>query len=198
MPALLRSAEEDTDRLAKLIDEVKMHGITVKVPDVNVSFEHIAAIDDHIQLGFVSIKGIWEEISQHIEHERVTHWSFDSLKDFLMRCSEYMNKKSLGALAKSWALDGFEQRATILDNTSRILDRVKGSQQQEQNGGWLFDMWAVEGADLQLTASTEYSLMEKLALEFSLCSNHLFQHIRLMESMTTSKGNIPSSVWWKI
>ena len=176
--ALLRSAEEDTDRLSKLIDEIKLQWYEVRVPDVNTSFEHIAAIDTYIQLWFVSIKGIGEDIAQFIEKERATNGDFASLTDFLTRCSEYMNKKSLEALTKSWALDSFENRATLLDNISRILDWIKWSQQQKESGGGLFDMWAVEGANLDLPPSPDFTVMQKLAQEFavfkSLVSAHPF------------------------
>jgi DNA polymerase-3 subunit alpha len=54
--ALLRSVEEDTDKLAKFIDEVKLQGYDMRLPDINTSFVHVAAIEDHIELGFNAIK----------------------------------------------------------------------------------------------------------------------------------------------
>jgi DNA polymerase-3 subunit alpha len=48
--ALLRSVEEDTDKLAKFVDEIKLQGYDIRLPDVNSSFEHVAAVDDHIIL----------------------------------------------------------------------------------------------------------------------------------------------------
>jgi len=48
--ALLRSKEEDTDKLSFFIDEVKEQGIPVLLPDVTVSFNHVAAIDDTVRL----------------------------------------------------------------------------------------------------------------------------------------------------
>ncbi|MBP7848262.1 hypothetical protein KA013_03550 [Patescibacteria group bacterium] len=56
--ALLRAVEEDTDKLAKFIDEIKMQGYVVKLPDINYSYEHVAAVGNAIQLGFSTIKGI--------------------------------------------------------------------------------------------------------------------------------------------
>jgi DNA polymerase-3 subunit alpha len=48
--ALLRSSEEDTDRLAKFIDDVKLQGIKLCLPDINKSFDHVAAIDNEVVL----------------------------------------------------------------------------------------------------------------------------------------------------
>jgi DNA polymerase III alpha subunit len=52
----LRSKEEDSDRLSIFINEVKEHGIVVQLPDVNESFNHVAAIEDEVRLGFLSVK----------------------------------------------------------------------------------------------------------------------------------------------
>jgi DNA polymerase-3 subunit alpha len=48
--ALLRSHENNTDRLSLLIDETRAHGIQVAVPDVNNAFPHVSAIDTIIYL----------------------------------------------------------------------------------------------------------------------------------------------------
>lgn len=48
--ALLRSVEEDTDKLSFFIDEVYMHGLEVKPPHVNISFKHVAAVEEHVRL----------------------------------------------------------------------------------------------------------------------------------------------------
>ena len=54
--ALVRSVEEDTDSQSFYISEIQQHGIEVLPPDVNISFNHVAAIDDAVRMGFVSIK----------------------------------------------------------------------------------------------------------------------------------------------
>ncbi|USN57297.1 MAG: hypothetical protein H6766_02315 [Candidatus Peribacteria bacterium] len=48
--ALLRSKETDTDKLSFFIDEARVHGIDIRVPDVNVAFPHVAAIDNALYL----------------------------------------------------------------------------------------------------------------------------------------------------
>lgn len=56
--ALLRSKETDTERLSFFVDEARAHGISVSVPNVNKAYTHVAAVDDGITLGFLSIKGV--------------------------------------------------------------------------------------------------------------------------------------------
>ena len=68
--ALIRSVEEDTDTQSFYISEIRNKGISVLSPDVNASFNHVAAIGDAIRLGFFSVKGIGEDVGEVIQQER--------------------------------------------------------------------------------------------------------------------------------
>ncbi|MDR2541444.1 MAG: hypothetical protein LBD11_06940 [Candidatus Peribacteria bacterium] len=68
--ALIRSVEEDTDTQSFYISEIQQHGIAVLAPDVNESFNHVAAIDDFVRIGFMSIKGVGFETGEFIQQER--------------------------------------------------------------------------------------------------------------------------------
>jgi len=46
--SLLRSIEENTDKLSKFIEELKLQGFKILPPHINKSFVHVAAIDDEI------------------------------------------------------------------------------------------------------------------------------------------------------
>jgi DNA polymerase-3 subunit alpha len=48
--ALIRSVEEDTDTQSFYISEIQQHGIVVLAPDVNESFNHVAAINDVVRI----------------------------------------------------------------------------------------------------------------------------------------------------
>lgn len=135
--ALIRSVEEDTDELSNYINETQQHWINVLSPNINHSFNHVAAISDDIRLWFFCIKWLWFEIWEFIQEERKKNWPFADLEDFLKRCQQIINKKSLEWLIKSWALDDFYDRGTLLQNTEYILDRTKWSQNLDQ---WLFWM----------------------------------------------------------
>lgn len=158
--ALIRSVEEDTDQLSIYIDEAKIQWITVLVPDVNVSFNHVAAIGNEVRLGFVCTKWVGFEIWKFIENERETNWKFVSLEDFLKRCKTVVNKKSTESLIKAWCFDSFEDRKTLLMNNSQILEWAKES---GSNQWWLFSFgWEQK---LEFQKRFEVTGMEKLFME---------------------------------
>ena len=171
--SLLRSVEEDTDKLSKFIDELKLSWFEVLPPDINKSFAHVAAVDNSILLWFLSIKWLGYEVAKHIEEEREKNGKYKNLEDFLKRNKDYINKKTLEALAKSWALDIFENRKTILENIDNILNWLKNSQQISESV-WLFgmdqlDIW------LKLNKKDE-SLMDKLKLEYEIYKTFVSAH----------------------
>jgi DNA polymerase III alpha subunit len=137
--ALLRSLEDDTEKMAKFINEIKLKGISIKNPDVNVSYNHIASIDDHIRLWLLCIKGVWYEVWEFIQTQRQQQGLYKDLEDFLTRCQSIINKKSLESLIKSGALDCFVDRAILLANMTEILEWSKKS--HDVGGGLFADLW---------------------------------------------------------
>jgi len=69
--ALLRSAETNTEELSKFINEMKLGGVAIQAPSINQSYNHVAAIEDTVKLGFLSIKGVGDMIGESIEQERL-------------------------------------------------------------------------------------------------------------------------------
>jgi DNA polymerase-3 subunit alpha len=168
--ALLRSVEENTDRFAELLEELKIKWIKIKPVNVNYSYNHIADVDDAVVVWFLAIKWIWYEVGEHIEQERIKNWPYKDLEDFLTRNEKYINKKTLEALVKSWALDDFEDRLTLYKNIENILDWIKKSQAKQQTAWmWLFGEELLWKDPLKLVKPKEWrvnSLMEKLKLEY--------------------------------
>jgi DNA polymerase-3 subunit alpha len=157
--ALVRSVEEDTDTQSFYISEIQYHGITIFSPDVNVSFNHVAAIDDSIRVGFMSIRGVGFEVGETIQQERQKNGIFQSLEDFCKRCATVLNKKSLEGIIKSGALDQFYDRKMLWENLELILDRIKNSAHADQG---LFGGMETKIALKQTPLGT---LMEKLMME---------------------------------
>ena len=48
--ALIRSVEEDVDTQSFYISEIQQKGVGILQPNVNVSFNHVAAIDDNVRI----------------------------------------------------------------------------------------------------------------------------------------------------
>lgn len=175
--ALLRSVEEETEKLAKFIDEIQLQWYTIKAPDVNLSFEHVAAVDGAILLGFRAIKGVGADIAQAIEQERTQHGNYTSLTDFLQRNESYLNKKSLEAMIKAWCLDAFGDRFTLLANVGQLLEWTKHLAKQQQQG-WLFGEMMAGDASLHLAPAPTHGPLAYLACEQevfkTLISGHPF------------------------
>lgn len=172
--ALLRSVEEETDKLAKFINELKIAGLNVLPPSVNDSFSHCAAIEDTIRIWFLAIKWVGFEVAKFIQKELAEKWKFIDLEDFLRRCSTVINKKSLESLAKSGALDELWDRKTILYNQKYILDWTKSCWESTQSF-WLFDMWTIE-TKLEFKEKFVTSLMEKLMMEYEVFNTFVSWH----------------------
>lgn len=190
--ALIRSVEEDTDELSNYINEAQVHGITVLSPNINTSFNHVAAIKKEVRLWFFCIRGLWLEIGEFIQKERQTNGKFSSLEDVLKRCQQVINKKSLEWLIKSWALDEFWDRKTMLENTETLLQWTKSSQQM---GWWLFGMTDIQNTITYKTVH-ETSFMEKLLMDQEVFKTFvswnpldwLYYYIKKFSFITQFKG----------
>ena len=172
--ALLRSAENNNDELSKFINEMKLNGRSIVAPSINQSYNHVAAIGDDIKLWFLSIKGVGAMIGEFIEQEREQWWRFRSLTDFLTRCSEVVNRKSLEGLIKSGALDEFTNTNTLLQNLELMLDRTKASQAMPADGG-LFGGGFVQNS-LVLRDYPPMSRIDRIKTEHSVFKAFVSQH----------------------
>ena len=157
--ALIRSVEEDTDTQSFYFSEIQQKWIDILQPDVNVSFNHVAAIDQSVRIWFISIKWVWFDTWEEIQEERKRWWEYTSLEDFCKRCSKVLNRKSLEWLIKSWALDSFEDRKVLWNNIDAIINWISNSANASQ---WLF--WELENK-IPLKKVEKSTLMERLMME---------------------------------
>lgn len=67
------------------------------------------------------------EIGEIIQQEREKGGKYQTLEDFIKRCSTIINKKSAEGLIKAGALDNFGDRKTLLGNIETILEWAKKS-----------------------------------------------------------------------
>ncbi len=157
--ALIRSVEEDVDTQSFYFSEIQQKWIEILPPDVNISFNHVAAIDNSVRIWFISIKWVWFDTWEMIQEERKKNWKYTSLEDFCKRCSSVLNRKSLEWLIKSWALDQFNDRKVLWKNLDIIIDWISNSANANQ---WLF--WDLENK-IPLKKAEPSHLMERLMME---------------------------------
>jgi len=195
--ALIRSVEEDTEDQAKYVYETQSHWIEVLQPDINESFNHVAAIEWKIRLWFLWIKWIWFDIWEYIQQERQKNGKYSSLENFLKRCDKVINKKSLEWLIKSWWLDNFFDRNTLLNNIKFLLERSKSSQNMSM---WLF-WWDETTTKISFNKIEWTSFEEKLMMEQDVFKSFVSWHpldwlYPYLKSQTfLSRLNIEKNIW---
>ncbi len=170
--ALLRSEEENPEKLAQFISEMQIQWYRILPPHINESFSHVSAIDNTIRLWFLSIKGVGFEVGETIEKERTNNWPYVSLEDFITRNNAIINKKTIESLAKAGAFHGIIDRQTILENSQTILDRTKNG--NVDLNAWLFG--DLIKPVLQLTIPPDAWKMEKLLMEYDVFKTFVSWH----------------------
>ena len=170
--ALLRSVEEDTDKLAWFIDEILGHNIIIESPHINKAYNHIAAGDSTIIMWFYACKGIWFEIGEQIEQERKAKGIFTSVANFLERCPFVANKRVLESLIKAGCFDEWYDRNTLLLNLSTLLEWHKNAAQLDM--GLFGGMAETQELIFQETSTT--SIVERCKYDVEIFKNMISWH----------------------
>lgn len=170
--SLIRSVEEDTDELSNYIYEAQNQGIQVLPPNINQSFNHVAAIQSEVRLWFFCIKGLGREIGETLQEERKKNGPYKDLEDFIKRCAHVINRKSLEWLIKAWALDAFGERGNLMANTDTILERSKKSKEM---WGWLFGNIEIANK-ISLKTSEPATTIQKLMMEQEVFKSFVSWH----------------------
>ncbi len=201
MAALLTSDKHDTDRIAIEVEEARQTGVDVLPPDVNSSDINFSVIKnptdeskEAIRFGLSAIKNVGEHIVGEICAEREKNGVFADLSDFVTRIqSKDLNKKSLESLAKAGALDGMEERQTVLDNMEMILDFAKRVREKKLAGQTDIFGALGSGADLKPTVnlkkSPPASKQQRLNWEKELMGLYVSEH-PMSEYTTLLQGKI--------
>lgn len=183
MTALMTAESGDLDTVALAVKECESMGIAVLPPDVNSSEAGFTYIDDHqIRFGLSTIKGLGIDTVNAIIDERKANGAFKDLSDFARRIpGKAFNKKSLECLAKSGALDAFEERNRIAENLDVLTTYNKNMIKERDNGqSSLFAFVVPDGTELVpmlgLRNVPPASRKQKLAWEKDLLGLYVSAH----------------------
>jgi len=121
--ALLTYDSDNTDKIAKYIEEAKSMDIEVLPPDIQKSTYEFTPIEDKILFGLGAIKGVGSKAIESIIENR----PFSNLEDFILKIdTSKVNKKVIEQLIKSGAMDSFGYtRKTLLNNIENMLEFKK-------------------------------------------------------------------------
>ena len=181
LTAVMVSDEENMDRITMEVWECESHWINILPPDVWESMKHFTYIDDkNIRFWLKAIKWIWDGPIDKIIEAREPHpnpllkgegkkGGFKDLQDFVDKCGkEVMNKKSLEALIKAWAMDKYGQRWQLWDSIPNMIQFARRDEKQKNtNQMWLFAaMWEEYEDKLELEENyKKFSFEDKLKWE---------------------------------
>lgn len=173
MAALLTSEQDNTDKVVKYVDELKALKITLQAP--NVQHSHLAfstrreGEQEIVIFGLGAIKGVGEVAAQSIIDAREEGGAFADFTDFLSRIdSGKVNKKTLEAMIKAGALDGFGlSRRAMLFEIEKIVTFVQDCARVRKNAesslfGDAEDMMPIA---FQIDNCADYELKTRLDYE---------------------------------
>jgi DNA polymerase-3 subunit alpha len=172
MAALLTSEAQNTDKVAKYVDEVKRVGIELLPPSViKSSIEFSPSHDDThdiILFGMGAIKGVGSKAIESIIEARGEK-PFEDLSDFIARVDgSKVNKRVIEALIKSGAMDSFGySRRGLIDQIEKIVEAgQEASRAQKMAVGSLFgDDEELTKVSMTIDELPEYDGKDILSLE---------------------------------
>jgi len=183
MAALLTSDQDNIDRIAIEVREAKEIGLQVLPPHINESFGEFAVIigDDKIErvrFGLNAIKNVGTAVAEEIVLERKRNGKYSSLENFVERVTtKNFNKKSIEALIKVSALDGFGERNQLLESIDAILQYGKNLKTiADTHSSSLFGDMVMSTSSIQLSPALVATKKMTLGWEKELLGLYVSDH----------------------
>lgn len=160
MTALLSAEKADTAKVAQYVADTQRMQIEVLPPSVSHSGWDFTIEDRDdgttaIRFGMGAIKNVGEASVEIIRAEQLASGPFRSLDEFCTRVDlRKVGKRALEFLIKAGALDGFDDRGTLINGIDQIMGASAHHHQAQDVGQ--FDMFSMLGgrAGVQVQLST--------------------------------------------
>ena len=135
LAACLTAVKRDKDRTAIFLSEARELGVSVKTPDINVSFEDFTVRENEILFGLSAVRNVGDITAQKIVQERDVNGVFTTLEDFLSRIdSRSLNKRGIEALIQGGGLDKFGfTRFGMFEATVDLIEGAKRNKSSLKN-----------------------------------------------------------------
>ncbi len=138
LAALLTSVKDDQDRSAVYLNECRQMGITVLVPDINLSTSVFAARPDDatIPFGLSAVRNVGEGLVGLVIAERDDDGPFLDFHDFCERVDpQVLNKRAVESLVKAGAFDSLgHERRGLLVAMDQVIARALARRRERQQG----------------------------------------------------------------
>ena len=182
MAALLTSEEDNTDKVAKYIHEIRRLGIEILPPSLNSSIREFGVVKkdgkDAIIFGFGAIKGVGLSAIENIVKERESSGEYKNLEDFISRVDNFkVNKKVIEALIKSGAMDDLgHTRLELSQNIDNIIDALKDMATARKEN-FLFEECEATNIEIKFSkTSDEFDQRELLQMEKDFLGIYISGH----------------------
>lgn len=163
--AALRMYADNSDKVAKYIEDARSNGIEILPPNINESDLLISPTSDlkNIVYSISNIKKVPTSILEAFILERGRNGKYTDLMNFINRNKDIVSKSVLEVLACSGCLDCFgNTRKSIYDNAEKL---VKSVQRKKNNVASLFAMVGEEAISMVELDDEEWPILEKMANE---------------------------------
>ena len=139
--ALLTSVKANLEKAAVYLNDCRVHGIEVQVPDVNRSgldFEPVVdpSAKGEILFGLSAVRNVGEGLSELVVAERDTSGPFSDFYDFCARVDPgVLNKRAIESLIKAGAFDSLgHPRQGLLAVHEQVIERTLARRRREAEG----------------------------------------------------------------
>ena len=135
LAACLTAVKRDKDRTAIFLSEARELGVSVKTPNINVSFEDFTVRENEILFGLSAVRNVGDITAQKIVQERNVNGDFTSIEDFLSRIdSRALNKRGVEALIQGGGLDIFGYtRYGMFDSAVDLIEEARRNKSSLKN-----------------------------------------------------------------
>lgn len=188
--ALLTSVKSNLDKAASYLHDCRVHGIQVRVPDVNRSgsdFEPVVNDDGtgEILFGLSAVRNVGEGLVELIVAERDAGGPFADFYEFCERVDpSVLNKRAMESLAKAGGFDSMgHPRQGLLLVFEQIVERILARRRREAEGQ--FELFAATGPEVGSDAfddartvipDTEFDKRQRLAFEREMLGLYVSDH----------------------
>ncbi|AGB40380.1 DNA-directed DNA polymerase III PolC [Halobacteroides halobius DSM 5150] len=179
MAALLTSQIENSDKVAKYINEVRRMGFEVLPPNINASYFGFTVDSGQIRFGLQGVKHVGAKAIEEIITARKEE-KFKSLSDFCQKVDlSKVNQRVVESLIKAGAFDSLgDYRSQLLNVLPEVFSQAHKMQKEQSNGQTSFsDLFTEDkefvATDIQLPEIKEFANQKLLSLEKEMLGLYL-------------------------
>ncbi|QGG95532.1 DNA polymerase III subunit alpha [Actinomarinicola tropica] len=186
--ALLTSVKNNLEKAAVYLAECRQMGVTVLVPDINVSESNFTAIPDpdggklgSIPFGLSAVRNVGEGLVGHIVAEREANGPYADFYDFCERVDlSVLNKRTIESLIKAGAFDSVgHPRQGLLAAFEQIVDTTVARRRERDMGVMTLFGEVEDGPVFDERARIpdhEFDKMARLAFEKEMLGLYVSDH----------------------